>query len=123
MSKVVGQIKYTVEDEVTQQIVDDICCAAFEGGINYWCTEMIKVDEFPEGATHASDVISRGGSIEIFDGEEERWHKLTLSSFLKGLKEELMDRRITLQDFYDNHDASDADNVIQRALFGEVIYG
>lgn len=122
MSKVVGQIKYTVEDEVTQQIVDDICCAALEGGINYWCSK-VEVPAYVGNAAFASDVISRGGMVIIHDAEQNASFALTLHTFLIGLRDELTDRRITLQDFYDNHDASDADNVIQRALFGEILYG
>lgn len=117
----VGTIYYTLKNEVPAEIVDDLCCTAFEGGITYWCTKVEA--EFPEGADFASDVISRGGTVRVFDAVEEKWETLTLQKFLAALSDELTVRSISLDEFFENHDAGDADNVIQRALFGRLVYG
>lgn len=100
---------------VTAQEIDDIMVTALEGGINYWC-DAVKVDKPPtEEYKYASDVLTRGGTLKVYVSEEDEIQVLTIEKLIKGLE---------MTEFnFDDYDAGDVDNVIQRALFGDVIYG
>lgn len=115
---------------VNQEDIDDIMCAALEGGITYWCCKAEVVGEYL--GNDASDQISRGGSLMLHDSEEDKVYELTLEKFLSGLK--LYLARPTAGDFLEfiDHelridtgyaDAEVADSIIQYAIFGDVIYG
>lgn len=107
------------------QNIDDIMCAALEGGINYWC-ENVEVEGEYLGE-FASEQISRGGTLIFHDSEKAYRYELTLDKFLKGL--EVFIRERGLDAIYDldietiDIDAEDADAIIQYALFGDIIYG
>lgn len=113
---------------VTQEDVDDIMAGALEGGITYWCckAEVVEDDYYGE---YASEQISRGGSLRLYDNEDDEQYILTLDKFLKGL-------RLAIKDGYGNDWFSDdarldyamidgeaADIIVQMALFGEVVFG
>lgn len=99
---------------ITNEDLDDLLVAAFEGGSNYWIESVEVKNNDYKGGEYASDVISRGGTLIIRD--EEGRHELTRAKLLKGL---------SLGSSYDpeNADAGDADNILQLALFGQLIYG
>ena len=110
--------------------IDDIMCTALEGGITYWCckAEVIEDKYFGE---YASDQISRGGSLRLYDAEEDEIYDLTLEKFLKGFA---LACEIGAADnegwFHDDGsvdagmiDANGADVIIQYALFGEIVFG
>jgi len=110
---------------ITQQDIDDIMVTALEGGINYWCRKAKVVGEYLGEC--ASEQISRGGSLILYDAESnDRW-ELTLKKFLNGVKlyfeqgchVQVEDNAIDAGDI----DANDADCIIQFALFGEVVFG
>lgn len=117
-------IKIIVEHEINDMMIDDICVTAFEGGINYWCEEArILASSIPEKyineEIYASEAISRGASVELFDIEGEEVWLLTPENFKKGLERCANEWNLNLEDL----DADDADKVIQFALFGEIIFG
>ena len=113
---------------IDNQMIDDILVAAMEGGINYWCVRALPKDNDYKkelGGEYASDVISRGGTLvfklsEPFDESGKLEYELTLENFKKGC--ELNQKNNPTFDF-EEHDAGDADNIIQYALFGELIFG
>lgn len=121
--------KYTVRAEVevnlTQQDIDDIMVAALEGGICYWCRKAEVVGEYL--GEYASDQISRGGALILYDAESAQTWELTLEKFLNGVKlyfeqgchVQVEDNAIDAGDI----DANDADCIIQFAIFGEVVFG
>lgn len=128
--KLPSELEVRFKVKLTRENVDDIMCAALEGGITYWCYEA-KVDGEYLGE-YASDQISRGGSLLLYDGEERKTYKLTLEKFLNGLK--LYLSRSDTNDFleFTDHelridtcyaDAEVADSIVQYAIFGDVIYG
>ena len=113
---------------VTQGDVDDIMVCALEGGINYWCSSAEVVEDEYYGE-YASDQISRGGSLRLYDSEDDEKYILTLDKFLKGIK-------LAVNDGYGkdwfgddgwldamNIDGEAADVIVQMALFGEVVFG
>lgn len=111
--------------QITPEDIDDIMCAAFEGGITYWCSKAEPVEGLL--GTYAHEQISRGGKLVLHDSEGGERHKLTQEKFLKGLRlflarhsdvVSLDEKRIDSGDF----DAEYADAVIQLALFGKIVY-
>lgn len=119
-------IQMTVE--LKQEDVDDIMVGALEGGINYWCYRAEVVEDCYYGE-FASEQISRGGSLRLYDSECDKVYALDLEKFVRGFK-------MWVKNGYDNHgaiiggevecgniDAEDADQIVQFAIFGEVVYG
>lgn len=113
---------------VTQEDIDDIMAGALEGGITYWCckAEVVEDDYYGE---YASEQISRGGSLRLYDNEDDEQYILTLDKFLKGLRLAIKDGYGS--DWFSNTarldcgmiDGEAADVIVQMALFGEVMYG
>jgi hypothetical protein len=118
------EIKIEASVIVSAQDIDDIITTALEGGITYWCG-CAKVDGEYLG-TWASEQVSRGGILKLYDDDEEEWLELTKDNFLIGLKLYLeKDNSILNGKEIDTCqvDADIADQIIQYAIFGEVIYG
>ncbi len=121
--------KFPVHAEIvvnlTMQDIDDIMCAALEGGINYWCSEA-EVDGDYLGE-YASEQISRNGTLKLHDSEEDKVYELTLEKFCQGFRLYLEQGcHIAIEDNAVDTcdiDANDADCIIQLGLFGEVVYG
>jgi hypothetical protein len=111
--------------EIKPEDIDDIMCAALEGGITYWCSKAEVVGEYL--SKYAHEQISKDGKLILHDSEDNKQHELTREKFLKGLRLFLdgcpnlingEDKSIDPGDF----DANYADAIIQLALFGEVVY-
>ena len=109
-------MEYIITKTITDEQLDDMLCSALEGGINYWARSVkVKGNDF-RGAEWAHEVVTRGGSLIVTDDDDGKEYTLTLKKVLKGLSlKESLD--------LDNYDAGDADDVIQLALFGKLIYG
>ena len=121
---------------VCNEDIDDIMVSALEGGINYWCRKAeVKGDYLGE---YASDQISRGGELVLYDTEENKSYTLSKEMFIEGLKKyiaagntDCIDRETNGIGVYTgklnidpcNIDAGAADCIIQYALFGDVVYG
>lgn len=108
---------FSYSKTITAEDVDNLMCAALEGGINYWCDGMEVVNEDYKGAEWGHEVLTRGGSLllKYEDGDDQLEKELTLEKLLAGLGQYNYDP--------DNADAGDADNVVQLAIFGEIVYG
>jgi len=130
-----GQVVFSLDHEIklSAQDVNDIMVTALEGGINYWCGSARPKDndyklsgEDDEGL--ASDVLTKGGALILIDVEdEEEKNTLTLAKFLKGFQMFLKENNITIDrdGTIDTGeiDANWADNIIQYAVFGEIVFG
>lgn len=118
---------------LTQQDIDDIMVSAFEGGINYWCWRVVVQGDYL--GEYASDQISRGGKLAVWLDEpfedDKTCYLLDRDKFLAGFK-------LWLEKGGDSYDAIDysdgsvdcgqidatcADEIVQYALFGEVVFG
>lgn len=120
------QVNKTIK--LTQEDMDDIVCAALDGGINYWCCEAEVLGDYL--GEYASDQISRGGKLKLYDAESDDVWELNLDNFLKGFK-------LWVENGYDEYgavqsdgtvdcceiDAACADAIIQFALFDDIIFG
>lgn len=105
---------------ITKENIDDILVSAFEGGINYWCNKVIVVNNDYKGGTYASDVLTRGGALTLVDDEGDK-HTITIKDIRTAL--ELYRKQNGSSFDFDNHDAGDADTLVQLATFGELVYG
>ncbi len=121
---VIMKIKVTGED------VDDIMTGALEGGISYWCDKTEPIGDCL--GRYASEQISRGGKLLLFDFEAGEKHCLDLEKLLNGIKLwamnpvgcnclEQADGKLVMD--CGNADAIVCDAIVQYALFGDVIYG
>lgn len=116
--------------EVSNEDIDDIMATALEGGINYWCGLVsVKQQDF-KGAEYASDALSKGATLILFDAETNlsQW-ELTREKLLIGItkyfelpnSEDILDENGTLDTCM--IDSCVSDSIIQLALFGELIFG
>ena len=113
---------------VTPQDIDDIMVTALEGGINYWCRKAEVVGEYL--GEYASDQISRGGSLILYDAESSDHWELNLEKLLNGIQKAIEDNWFSDYDWYVDGeldccqiDAEVADTIVQLALFDDVVFG
>lgn len=109
------QYEITTTTRVTDEDIDDLLVTAFEGGITYWCDAVRVRQEPSEDYKFASEVLTREGTLELYDSDEGEWRLLTMPMLLKALSDVSFD--------FDDYDAGDADTVIQKAIFGGIVYG
>lgn len=125
---------------ITDEQLDEIMCTALEGGITYWCDEAKVVGDYL--GEYAHEQIARGGQLILSDSEEGKTYELNKEKLLKGLELYLTnggDAEIASREIVDTAevaaatyeytidtcevDAAVADEIVQYALFGDVIYG
>lgn len=121
-----GQV--TITFVLTADDIDDIMACALEGGINYWCSKAKVIGEYR--GEYASEQVSRGGILELYDAEDDEVYLFDIKKFMQGFE-------AWIENGYDYNgavsangkvdtsliDAGDADTIIQLALFDEIVYG
>jgi hypothetical protein len=98
---------------ITGDEIDDIMDSAMRG-ISYWAGSADVVGDYL--GKYASEQISRGGRIKIYDAESEKTYVLTRGKFLKGMGLFTGNTEPT------EIDDPAADSIIQLALFGRELY-
>lgn len=121
-------ITVTHNVNITQEDIDDIMCVALEGGITYWCHKAKVVSDYL--GEYASEQISRGGALKLYDRESGEVYELTLEKLLNGIKLAIQNNYYAGYGWYYGNqldtcqvDAIVADVIVQLALFNEIIYG
>ena len=128
MEKKTFPVKAEINVTLTEQDIDDIMVAALEGGINYWCDEAEVIEE-KRVADWGHEQIARGGVLVLHDAESEDTWELNLDKFLNGFKlwiEAGGDQYNAIEKGEVdccNIDAGCADEIVQYALFGELVFG
>ena len=122
-----NKVKVEFEVLLSDQDIDDIMVSVLEGGITYWCDRVDVVDKYL--GEYASDQISRGGSLILYDCESDDKWVLTREKFLNGVKKFISihpdvnvldkDKRIDTWKI----DGCFADMIIQYALFDDIMFG
>lgn len=124
------EITAEIKAVLTTQDIDDIMVSALEGGVTAcWCGEAEVVEE-KRVSEWGHEQIARGGVLKMHDIEDldEVW-ELTLEKFLKGFK-------LWIENGGDEYgavqkngrvdcgqiDAACADEIVQYALFGEIVF-
>ena len=125
--KKVFEVKPEITIELTQEDIDDIMATALDSGIFYWCYRAEVIGEYR--GEFASDQISRGGMLRLYDRENGEKYLLSLDGFLRGFKlwaeKEKDEWGVINCGKVDtgNVDACIADAIVQYALFSDVVYG
>lgn len=134
-------VTVTFNVAITAEDISTILSTAMEGGINYWCCGAIPLNEKCEKeyfGEYASDQIAYGGVLkfildEPFDENDTDEYLLTLDNMKSGIIKYLSspgcdnkiltteDGVIKIDGFY--LDAGIADEIVQYALFNEVVFG
>ena len=111
-----------------QKFLQDILTTAIEGGIDYWVNEWEEID-LQKPTDSAVDWYYVSATFTDIEGDE---YTITPETIAKGLNmivkrgaerdKELILHSHTNGDRGD-HDALDADKIVQFALFDNVVYG
>lgn len=111
-------MNHTIIKEITVT-QDDIEFIMQEGlkSIGYWADDVYCPKQRREVAPNLTfdQALADGYYLNVHDREKDKWHKLTRTKFLKGLK--LMDNHN-----FEQYDMLSGDQVIQYALFGKQVY-
>ena len=122
-------LKITAEIVITQEDVDDIMSTALDSStLQCWCSEVNVVGRYL--GEYASEQISRGGELELYEIEEETYRSLTLENFKTGLLKYFSEDYMPVARRHDGTwgvdpgmiDEIAADEIIQYALFEEIVY-
>ncbi len=118
----------SLEIVVTDEASDVIMCGSLEGGVTYqWCYAANVIGDYL--GEYASEQISRGGELEMCDRETEDKWILTKEKLLIGIAKWLRSGCNPKESVKDGVldtcvlDAIDTDNIVQYALFGEIVFG
>ena len=114
-------LSFPVETTVTAEEIENIVVSSLEGASSYWCgldNTTPEWDNKPEdlpASQYATQRLLEGKTSTLYDieDEDEQW-ELDLPKLLKGIGK-------AMSEGYDIED--DVDEVLQLALFGELVYG
>jgi hypothetical protein len=113
--------------EVSVQDIEDLCCSALEGGINYWCAKIENDFSIAPDCSYGHEMMGRGYPVVLFEDHEDGTytpHWWNRSSIERGMA--VMATKYPwhyANVINDNADAETADVFVQCALFGELVYG
>ena len=119
--------------EISDEMIEDILCTAFEGGITYWAEnisckdndDMKKVGGWKH--EYLTKTKKKDAVMYIHDAETGEKYPITKKSIIDALQK--MDNpkyqytKALNRILIGQSDADDADIVVQTACFGEVVYG
>jgi len=125
--------KITRTVEISDEMIEDILCSAFEGGITYWAEnisckdndDMKKVGGWKH--EYLTKTKKKDAVMFIHDAYDGDKHPITKKSIIDALQK--MDNpkyqytKALNRILIGQSDADDADIVVQTACFGEVVYG
>lgn len=114
-------LTFKTEVTISADVIENIIVSSLEGASSYWCgldntaPEWINEPEDLPSSQFATQLILEGKTIKLYDIEDtsEEW-QLDISKLLGGISK-------AIREGYDIE--SDVDEVLQLALFGELVYG
>ena len=125
--------KITRTVEISDELIEDILCTAFEGGITYWADNISCEDNKDMkkvgGCKHEylTKTKKKDAVMYIHDISDEQKHPITKKSIIDALQKmdspEYKYTKALSRILNEQYDADDADIVVQTACFGEVVYG
>ena len=122
-----------ITKEISDEMIEDILCSAFEGGITYWANnvscednkDMKKVGGWKH--EYLTKTKKKDAVMYIHDTESEEKYPITKKSIIDALQKmdtpEYKYTKALKRLLFGGWDAWDADIVVQTACFGEVVYG
>jgi len=119
--------------KLTPQHAADIATTAFEGGIDYWCSNasytnpdladiLLEREEYPP---YAVAQYWDGNGMLIEEDEDGTQTILDLDNLNEALENPELPMPVAMRVLQNDGsaDAKDADLIVQVALFGKVVYG
>ena len=118
--------------EISDELIEDILCSAFEGGITYWANniscedkkDMKKVGGWKD--TYLTKTKKKDAKLIIhtIEGGQVAMSKKSIIDALQKMDNpEYKYTKSLNRILNEQYDADDADIVVQTACFGEVVYG
>lgn len=125
---VVDTVEITNQVVITRNEIESIIVNGIEGGIRYWChylEDNLKDgtglrDGKPKGtpiSVWVTKLVLDGKEVGFNDGEDIKY--LSLNNLVLSFKYHITNGRADLEDY----DSGDADYILQRALYGSVVFG
>ncbi len=113
--------------KVSNRLVFDMLISAFEGGINYWCSDLDTAEGYDHITATKAFAMGSLDKIRLYDQEYERgtgrWVELTQERMRRGLRLMAKNSPRHFDNMFDDPDAETSDVLIQYAVFGKVVYG
>lgn len=127
--------------DITAKQLAGLVISAIEGGINYWCKDLvtdkgddsIDLTELRSSIGYGAEypvyaVVGNDYALLLLEDKEgdgpDVWHTLDRAALEKGLGVMAAKYPWHFADILrDNYDCTTADVLVQSALFGEVVYG
>ena len=124
--------KITRTVEISDELIEDILCTAFEGGITYWADNVSCEDnkDMKEVGGWKHEYLTKTKKkdavmyIHTVDGSKPQITKKSIIDALQKMDNpEYKCTQALSRILEETYDADDADIVVQTACFGEVVYG
>ena len=118
--------------QISDELIEDILCSAFEGGIVYWANNISCEDkeDMQKVGGYKHEYLTntkKKDAIMYIHTMEGGKYKITKKSIIDALqKMDNPENKCTKalgRILNESWDADDADIVVQTACFGEVVYG
>jgi len=118
--------------QISDELIEDILCSAFEGGIVYWANNVSCEDkeDMQKVGGYKSEYLTKTekeDAVMYIHTMEGGKVKITKSLILEALQQmadpENKCTKALGRILNESWDADDADIVVQTACFGEVVYG
>jgi len=118
--------------EISDELIEDILCTAFEGGITYWadnvsCEDNKDMKEVSGWKHEYLTKTKKKNAVMYIHTIEGGKVKITKSLIIEALQQmddpEYKCTQALNRILEQTYDADDADIVVQTACFGEVVYG
>ena len=118
--------------EISDELIENILCSAFEGGITYWANNVSCHDnkDMKEVGGWKHEYLTRTKKKDakliihtICGGEVAITKKSIIDALQKMDTPEYKYTKALGRILSETYDADDADIVVQTACFGEVVYG
>ena len=118
--------------EISDELIEDILCSAFEGGITYWANNISCEDkeDMQKAGGYKSEYLTKTKKKDaklIIHTVDDNKMPITKKSIIDALQK--MDNpkynctKALGRILDETYDAYDADIAVQMACFGEVVYG
>lgn len=117
---------FTVQTKIPTSVVEGLITTAFEGGSNYWYTNL-KADDADKlddvEYWHIELPMMEGRYVTFKDIDDDE-HRLDIDAIQRGLGVMAAKYPRHMNDaLNENDDGDTADVFLQCAVFGEVVYG
>jgi hypothetical protein len=121
---------FTITKEVSFLELWEAIWGSDGSGIVYWASKIRKpdgsdIDLWVKGAD--GRLVGNPQDFKVYDFEEEKWHACSLEQLAKGyelaVNQNLRHCGGSITADLDDADECSGDQIIQMAIFGELIYG